>query len=112
MSIFDGIFGGFTDQDRKTLNAILTALTNGVKGIMSALTDLQGIVANIQADDVAIAAAVAAVQAAVAGQAAGSVSQADVEAAVASLAAAHSDFQTNVAALNAVANPPAPPANP
>lgn len=112
MSIFDNIFGGFTDQDRKTLNAILTAVTNGVNRIMAASDDLKAIVVSIQADDAAIAAAVAAVQAAVAGQAAGSVSQADVEAAVASLAAAHSDFQTNVAALNAVANPPAPPANP
>lgn len=75
---------------------------------MAASDDLKAIVLSIQSDETAIAAAVAAVQAAVAGQANGSVSQADVESAVASLAAAHTAFQSNVAALDAIATPPPP----
>lgn len=77
---------------------------------MAALDDLKAAVANIQADEAALSTAITAVQAAVAGFINGGVSQADVEAAVASLAAAHTAFQSNVAALDAIATPP--PANP
>lgn len=77
---------------------------------MAALDDLKATVANIQADEAALSTAITAVQTAVAGFINGGVSQADVEAAVASLAAAHTAFQSNVAALDAIATPP--PANP
>lgn len=77
---------------------------------MAALDDLKAAVANIQADEAALSTAITAVQTAVAGFINGGVSQADVEAAVASLAAAHTAFQSNVAALDAITTPP--PANP
>ena len=86
---------------------LLKVQQQGVQ-IMAAGDDLKAMVANIQADEAALGTAIAAVQAALAGMAAGSVSAADVEAAVANLATAHTAFQANVTALDAIATPVAP----
>lgn len=77
---------------------------------MAAIQDLNGMVANIQADELAIEAGITAVQSAFAAFQTGSVTAAAVEAAVANLASAHAGFQNNVTALNALTAPPAPPA--
>jgi hypothetical protein len=73
---------------------------------MSTAADLATALANIQADDVAIGNGIKAVQAAIAGLAAGTVTQAELDAAVAGLAQAHTDFGANVATLGTIAANP------
>ncbi len=71
----------------------ITRLTAQGATIMSALSDLQSIVASIQGDETALGTAITSVQTAFANFQAGSVAAADVESAVAALSTAHRRFR-------------------
>jgi hypothetical protein len=92
----------FNASDRITLNKIWV----GVQKIMATEADLAAGIATIKTDLDAVGTGITAVQTALAGLQAGTMTQAQLDQAVADLAAAHTSAQASVAALGTIAANP------